>query len=83
MTPDERSRAAEAGTGHQRAIQVNGEALNVDVGTTIAGVVESLGRDPREVAVELNGVIVPRDRYAFVSLQEGDKVEVVQFVQGG
>ena len=83
MTREERTSTPESGAERKRTVQVNGEPLGVDAGTTVADLVRSLGRDPRAVAVELNGHIVPRDRYGFVSLQEGDKVEVVQFVQGG
>jgi thiamine biosynthesis protein ThiS len=35
------------------------------------------------VAVERNGDIVPRATWAEVRLEEGDKLEVVQFVGGG
>lgn len=66
-----------------RTVQVNGNRLRVPLGHTVADLIVSLGRDPRAVAVELNGSIVPRERYARVSLQEGDRVEIVQFVQGG
>lgn len=66
-----------------RTVQVNGNRRRVPLGSTVADLIASLGRDPRAVAVELNGSIVPRERYARVSLQEGDRVEIVQFVQGG
>jgi len=35
------------------------------------------------VAVEVNGDILPRARYAERPLAPGDRVEVVHFVQGG
>ena len=35
------------------------------------------------VAVELNRDIVPRDRWAETTLNEGDRLEVVHFVGGG
>ncbi|MGH9381416.1 MAG: sulfur carrier protein ThiS [Thermoanaerobaculia bacterium] len=66
-----------------RTVQVNGERREVALGSTVADVIASLHRDPRPVAVELNGSIVPRERYDHVSLQEGDRLEIVQFVQGG
>lgn len=66
-----------------RSVRVNGEARRLEAGTTVAALLAELGRDPRTVAVELNGSIVPRERYEFVGLQEGDRLEIVQFVQGG
>lgn len=83
MSSEDPSKDTEQSAAPVRTIQVNGEARGVTGGTTVAQLVESLGQDPRAVAVELNGLIVPRDRYDFVSLQEGDKVEIVHFVQGG
>ena len=38
---------------------------------------------PDRVAVERNGDIVPRATWAEVRLENGDKLEVVQFVGGG
>ncbi len=65
-------------------IQLNGEAMTLAAGDTVADLVgKHLGRDPRTVAVEVNGSILPRPRYAETELAEGDRLEVVHFVQGG
>lgn len=51
-----------------------------------ANVLEQLtqmGFDPKRVAVEKNGEIVPRAQYEATPLKEGDKLEVVRFVGGG
>jgi sulfur carrier protein len=45
--------------------------------------VAGLGRDPRTVAVERNGIIVRRAEYGATGLEAGDRLEVVHFVQGG
>ena len=45
--------------------------------------VELLQLKADRVAVERNGDIVPRATWAEVRLEEGDKLEVVQFVGGG
>jgi sulfur carrier protein len=50
---------------------------------TLAALVESLGMKADRVAVELNREIVPRDRWAEIRLNEGDRLEVVHFVGGG
>lgn len=62
---------------------LNGEPHQVPEGSTVADLVAGLGRDPRTVAVERNGDLVPRARFAAVRLEAGDRLEVVHFVQGG
>jgi thiamine biosynthesis protein ThiS len=69
--------------GERISIVVNGEPREVAVGDSVADFLASIGRDPRTVAVELNGDILPRARYAERPLAAGDRVEVVHFVQGG
>ena len=63
-------------------IQVNGEDRNVTA-TTLTALVEELGLDPRKVAIERNLEIVPKSEHAFTVLEEGDRLELVQFVGGG
>ncbi|MHB8573215.1 MAG: sulfur carrier protein ThiS [Candidatus Dormibacteria bacterium] len=43
----------------------------------------SLGADARAVAVERNGLIVPRRLYGEVSLGDGDRLEIVRITGGG
>ena len=45
--------------------------------------VDSLGLDPRKVAVERNLEIVPRSAYSSVRLADGDRIEIVHFIGGG
>lgn len=61
----------------------NGERRLLAGGTTIAGLLESLGLPPARVAVEHNGTIVPRERYGETTLVTGDRLEVVTLVGGG
>ncbi len=62
---------------------LNGEPHRVAEGSTVADLVAGLGRDPRTVAVERNGDLVPRARYIETRLMAGDRIELVHFVQGG
>lgn len=62
---------------------VNGEPYRMTSGTTVADLVTGLGSDPRTVAVERNGDLVPRARFSGTALAAGDRIEVVRFVQGG
>ena len=64
-------------------ITVNGEARDVPEGLTLTALVESLGIDPRFVAVEQNLKVVKRALHATTTLAEGDTLEVVHFVGGG
>jgi sulfur carrier protein len=64
-------------------VQVNGEPRELASGSTIAGLLASLGLEGRPVAVERNTEIVPRAQHAATLLADGDQLEVVQFVGGG
>lgn len=64
-------------------IVVNGEERSVPAGSTAADLLEGLGMDPRAVVVERNREIISRDELADASLEEGDRLEIVQFVGGG
>jgi thiazole synthase len=64
-------------------LTVNGEPRPVPSPLTVAGLLRDLGRDPRQVAVEVNLAVVPRSRHDEYVLQPGDRVEIVTLVQGG
>lgn len=62
---------------------LNGEDRSFENPLTLAQLVTSLGMKPDRVAIERNRDIVPRDQWEAVSLQEGDRLEIVHFVGGG
>jgi sulfur carrier protein len=64
-------------------IVLNGEGRRMAAGSTVLDLVAALGRDPRTVAVERNGDLLPRRDYGATRLAAGDRLEVVHFVQGG
>ncbi|MEL7130461.1 MAG: sulfur carrier protein ThiS [Pseudomonadota bacterium] len=64
-------------------IILNGAPRTVDPGLTLDALVRSLGPDPRGIAIERNAEIVPKSAHAETVLQEGDRLEIVQFVGGG
>ena len=64
-------------------LEVNGEPREVPPGATVADLLAGLGSDPRTVAVERNGELLPRAAFAATGLAAGDRIEVVHFVQGG
>lgn len=64
-------------------IHVNGEQRVVPEGSTLTSLLEELELDPRVVAIECSGEVVPRASFAGRRLRAGDRVEIVRFVQGG
>ena len=63
-------------------IHVNGELREIPQ-TTVLGLLESLGIDPKRVAVELNMDILPKAEYAEKTIAADDRIEIVHFVGGG
>ena len=67
------------------ALKVNGEAVQVAEGTTIAEVVAGLleGEDPKGVAVAVDRCVIPRSEWASTPARAGSLVEVVSAAAGG
>lgn len=63
-------------------IKINGKEFDID-GKTLADYLAATNYDPKRIAVERNGEIVPKAQYGETILQDGDSVEVVSFVGGG
>lgn len=72
-----------AAGGPAMAITLNGERREVPAGCRLVELLAALSLDPRAVAVEHNGEVLPRASLAEVVLAPGDRLEVVRFVQGG
>jgi len=68
--------------GNTMQIQLNGEIREVPQGTVL-GLLESLGIDPKRVAIELNMDILPKAEYSEKTIADGDRIEIVHFVGGG
>ena len=63
-------------------VKVNGACLDI-AGKTLAEYLATTSYDAKRIAVERNGEIVPKARYAETVLQDGDSIEIVSFVGGG
>lgn len=70
-------------TVEKLALTVNGEAMELPRGTSVAGLLEVMELDRRKVAVERNLEIVPRSLYESTLLDARDAIEIVHFVGGG
>ena len=63
-------------------VKINGTEYDA-AGKTIAEYLETTDYNSLRIAVERNGEIVPKATYAETVLQDGDSVEIVNFVGGG
>lgn len=64
-------------------IVLNGADYPLETPLTVAALLDQLGLGQKRVAVELNLHIVPRSQHSQVTLQHGDRVEVVEAIGGG
>lgn len=64
-------------------IRINGERRTVPAALSLDTLVGFLGLDSNRLAIEYNREIVKRSRWQSVTVQEGDSLELVQFVGGG
>jgi thiamine biosynthesis protein ThiS len=62
---------------------VNGENLEVSNVETLQDLLKELQIEPQRVAVEINVSIVKKSDYSTFKLNEGDRVEIVNFIGGG
>lgn len=75
--------SAPAAVPVESTIVVNGVARPLARDASVADLVRELALEGKRIAVELNGEIVPRSRYAETRLAAGDRLEVVGAVGGG
>jgi thiazole synthase len=64
-------------------ILINGDPVDVTGPLTLSALLAQLSVDPRRVAVEHNLNVVKRANYDSTEIQDGDQVEIVNFVGGG
>ena len=64
-------------------ILVNGAQREFPAPPTVAQFLEELALTGQRLAIERNGEIVPRSRFAEARLADGDRIEVVVAVGGG
>ena len=64
-------------------VHVNGAPRDFAAAPTFEELLSELALAGRRIAVERNGEIVPRSRFAEARLADGDRIEVVVAVGGG
>jgi sulfur carrier protein len=66
-------------------VELNGERVELFDGASVADAVAVAGANSgrRGVAVAVDGEVVPRSGWEGTNLRDGQKVEVVEAIQGG
>ena len=64
-------------------VNVNGATQRLESELDVAALLERMQLAGKRVAVERNGEIVPRSRFAQTTLADGDRLEIVVAVGGG
>jgi sulfur carrier protein len=64
-------------------ITLNGAPRELPAPVTFTQLLDELALGGRRLAIERNGEIVPRSRFAEAQVADGDRIEVVMAVGGG
>ena len=64
-------------------IQLNGKKVKIQRSLSIKDLIKKYRLKENKIAIELNGTILPKDRYKNKKVKNNDKIEIVQFIGGG
>ncbi len=64
-------------------IQLNGKKTSIKSNISIYDLLKRFKLDNKKVAIEHNGIIIPRVKFKKKILRNNDKIEVVHFIGGG
>ena len=66
-------------------VELNGDRVELSDGASVADAVAATGANSgrRGVAVAVDGEVVPRSGWEGTNLRDGQRVEVVEAIQGG
>ena len=64
-------------------IQLNGKKASIKSNYSIFDLLKRYKLSNKKVAIELNGIIIPKTNYKKKFLKSNDKVEIVTFIGGG
>ena len=64
-------------------IQLNGKKVLIKTNCSLFDLLKKYKLINKKVAIEHNGIIIPKVNYKKKSLKNNDKVEIVHFIGGG
>ncbi len=64
-------------------IQLNGKKVVIKTNLSLLDLLKKYKLNNTRVAIEYNGVIIPKVNYKKKNLKNNDKVEIVHFIGGG
>ena len=64
-------------------IQLNGKKVVIKSNHLLSDLLKKYKLTNKKIAVEHNGIIIPKVKYKKKSLKNNDKVEIVHFIGGG
>lgn len=63
-------------------VKINGEHVNA-AGQSVSQYLALTACNPIRIVIELNGEILPREKYDTTVLADGDQLEIISFMGGG
>tara|TARA_B100001175_G_scaffold316363_1_gene330094 strand:- start:1206 stop:1409 length:204 start_codon:yes stop_codon:yes gene_type:complete len=64
-------------------IQLNGKKIKINSNSCVIDLIKKFKLKENKIAVELNGVILPKKFYSTKKIKNKDSIEIVQFIGGG
>ena len=64
-------------------IQLNGKKITINSKSSVHDLLKKYNLINKKIAIELNGIIIPKIKFKKKYLKNKDKVEVVHFIGGG
>ena len=64
-------------------IQLNGKKITISSKSSVKDLLRKYNLINKKIAIELNGIIIPKTKFKKKYLKNKDRVEVVHFIGGG
>ena len=64
-------------------ILLNGKKFQISEKDTIVQLLKKIDIKSSKVAIEVNKIVIPKEKYRYFKFKNNDKVEVVTFIGGG
>ncbi|MDA8822698.1 sulfur carrier protein ThiS [Candidatus Pelagibacter bacterium] len=64
-------------------IQLNGKKISIKLNFSLQDLLKKYKLINKKIAIEYNGVIIPKISFKKIYLKNNDKIEIVHFIGGG